>query len=69
MHKKDCFFKMDGHDIPDDDRRMHCFCVDCVIKENMEDVWLWEGSKKGYGNFVYQCEICNVIIHQPEKND
>jgi hypothetical protein len=68
MAAKNSFFIIDGLDVPEDERRIHCICVECVEKEKIENAWFWEGSRLGYSNYLYKCEKCGEIIYKPEEN-
>jgi len=69
MEKKDCFFFIDGESVPEEERRMRCVCAKCVMDKKIDGGWFWEGSKRGYGKYVYKCESCGEIIYKPGKND
>ena len=59
--EQDCFFEI----INDNGKmRMSAKCVDCC-KENTNDKFFWQGSKRGYGKYKVVCEKCNKLIYDP----
>ena len=69
MVTKDCYFLMDGLDVHENERRMHCICEKCVVENKIDGAWWWNGKKLGYSNYIYACEKCGEIIYQPENHD
>lgn len=66
MENPDCFFILDMN-VPDENRKIETFCVPCYLETGRDDGWFWEGSKRGYGPFMFKCDICETIIHKPEE--
>lgn len=69
MATPDCFFVVDGNEVAEKDRRVHCLCIPCVYKEKIENAWFWEGSKFGYSKYLHACEKCGQVIYDPEAHD
>ena len=60
---EDCCFEI----ISDNGKqRMGAKCMSCC-QENKDNKFFWQGSKKGYGKYEVVCEICNKVIHNPDK--
>lgn len=62
---KDCFFYTLKNN---EDVIVTQICIDCKAKNHSEEDfgWFWEGSEKGYGDWVYLCRECQCIIHDPQ---
>jgi hypothetical protein len=51
---EDCFFEI----ITDNGKkRMSAKCVPCC-KDNQDNKFFWQGSKRGYGQYDVVCENC-----------
>lgn len=50
---------------------MACLCIECHDEKHPNLGWLWTGSIRGYGPFLYKCSECEKIIHdgRPIQND
>jgi hypothetical protein len=63
----DSFFYMDM-ELPEEDRNMECYCVDCFVGLGKENGMFWEGSIKGYGPYYIKCKNCSKNIHVVEND-
>jgi hypothetical protein len=60
---EDCFFEI----ITDNGKkRMSAKCVPCC-KDNQDNKFFWQGSKRGYGQYDIVCENCKKIIYEAKK--
>jgi hypothetical protein len=58
----DSYFYMDMN-IPEDSRRMECYCVECFKELGLQNGMFWEGSTRGYGKYNVVCKKCSKEIH------
>lgn len=65
MQKQDCFFIIDPN-VDIEDRKIDIMCCECMHKHRLSNCWFWEGSKRGYGPFLFKCDFCGFIISKPE---
>jgi hypothetical protein len=61
----DAFFYMDMN-LPEEERNMECYCVNCFESLGKEDGMFWEGSIKGYGPYSIKCKNCSKDIYMVE---
>lgn len=66
MQKQDCFFLLDSQ-VELSDRKLQIMCCECALKNKPDNGWFWEGSKRGYGPYLFQCDFCGLIISKPEE--
>jgi len=64
----DSYFYM-NMEIPEENRVMECYCVDCFEKLKLENGMFWEGSTRGYGDFDFKCLKCGLSIHLEGSDD
>ena len=58
--KPDCFFYAE-----EPSQKIRVMCVGC--KKDFPDLgWFWEGSRLGYGPFVFACSKCGTVISEPK---
>lgn len=65
--KPDCFFYTD-EELPLEEQKIRAMCVDCHLKYPKIG-WFWEGSRLGYGPFVFACKKCGCIIYEPKVDN
>ena len=65
MQKEDCFFLLEGEEDISTKKIKTC-CVKCMQENKIEKAWFWEGSKRGYGPFLFKCDFCEKTISEPE---
>jgi len=65
--KPDCFFYTE-ESLPLEQQKIKVMCVECK-KKNPDLGWFWEGSRLGYGPFVFVCSKCGTIISEPKGAD
>lgn len=68
MKDLDCFLFIDN-EIPEDQRRIVVFCVECHNEKFPELGVFYNGSVEGYSNFDWKCSVCNKIIHKAANGD
>jgi|APGre2960657404_1045060.scaffolds.fasta_scaffold17943_4 hypothetical protein len=66
MPSQDCYFFMNMEE-PEEERKMHAFCVSCIKKRQHESALFWQGSLRGYGKYKIICKDCNLTIHEVEE--
>jgi hypothetical protein len=65
MSDLDCYFTIDPDpSISDDARTMLVWCQECRMQHFPDMGWFYQGSKDGYGDFDFTCDICGKIIHR-----
>jgi hypothetical protein len=62
--KQDCFFYTEDS-LPLAEQKIRVMCMKCH-EENPDIGWFWEGSRLGYGPFVFACSKCEHIIFDPK---
>jgi hypothetical protein len=66
MENPDCFFIVDTGN-SEENPKIQTFCVSCFEKDPQKDGWFWEGSKRGYGPYLFKCCKCDTILFNPEE--
>lgn len=66
MDSLDCYFYLDMN-IPEENRFMQTFCVDCMRESTIQEALFWQGSMRGYGEYKIVCNKCKKLIHEPEE--
>lgn len=66
MPSLDCYFYL-NIDVPEDDRFMETYCSECTSKLQLNEVFFWQGSIRGYGDYKIDCKNCKISIHDPEE--
>ena len=66
MDSLDCYFYLDMQE-PEDTRFMQTFCVECMHEMNFQEVFFWQGSIRGYGEYKVTCNKCQKLIHEQEE--
>lgn len=56
----DCFFVVENDII-------RCLCI--KHGKERENAWFWEGSRLGYGPFIFKCHICGEIVFDEAETD
>lgn len=64
---KNCYFivKQDQ----DQAEKICALCIECKENYYPDEGWFWEGTKNGYGPWLYQCCNCSQVIHNPELGE
>ena len=45
-------------------------CIECASKSPKSNLWFWEGSIRGYGDYDLNCSVCkDYTIYSRNKND
>lgn len=65
---EDCFFFIDLAQ-PEETRCMSILCVECRSKHMPTTGWFYQGTKDGYGDYDYQCCICQKYVHKHTEED
>lgn len=65
---EDCYFSIDDS-VPEDERTIKVFCVNCRNKERPDLGWFWKGSSFGYGPFDFICCLCGHVVYSPKQNN
>lgn len=66
MELEDCYFIVDMEDT-EENQKIQIFCVDCYQKSNNKNGWYWDGSVRGYGPYLFKCQLCEKILYKPEE--
>lgn len=66
MEDKDCYLFIDL-DVPEEHRCMSIMCVKCHDEKMPDCGSFHEGSKLGYSNYDWICDLCGEIIHKAEQ--
>lgn len=62
-----CYFFIDA-EAPVEEQHMLVHCVKCHDEHFPQQGTFWEGAN-GYGPFVFKCDYCGKIIHQPNEEN
>ena len=64
---EDCYFFIDPDpSVPEEQKTMSILCVKCH-RDTPDVGWFYQGSKDGYGPFVYECTRCNKMIYNGKR--
>lgn len=63
---KDCFFIVDMTE-NEEKSSIKTLCTDCYMQHYQTGGWFWEGSARGYSPYIFKCNHCEAIIHEPEE--
>ena len=63
MLVQDCYFFITEKKI------VSPLCVPCHRTKYPSLGWFWEGSRKGYGPWLFKCSKCGTVIHDPETTE
>ena len=61
---QDCYFYTE-EELPPDQQLIRVLCMGCHEK-NPDLGWFWQGSKLGYGPFLFACNKCGHVVYQPK---
>lgn len=69
---EDCYFYIDKteQDVPDHKQKISPLCVSCKEEHfpGQNVGWFWQ-AEQGYGPWVFKCNICGHIIHDPDQEE
>ena len=59
----DCYLYID-HSVPESERTIGVLCTECHKEKKPDSGFFYQGSKEGYSNYDWQCDICKKYIHK-----
>ena len=63
------FVQEDSYWFVEDDV-VKAMCAECASKISKQNLWFWEGSVRGYGDYDLNCSVCeDHPIYLRNEND